>query len=331
MVQYRTGTVLHMRFGHHQENIQQLYQYRCLSCGTILKETQSPIDNSILCSLKNERCISCGSELQEQTIAVESASMKQQLTTSNSSAPSLLLPSKLERAFDLRLPKLTFDIPKLDSLLDLADKGVICVTSSSTHGSSWHANTLVTRACVRALMSGRQGGFGSPSIIFIDAGNCSDVYECVDFARQYGLDSDKILDSIIVSRPFTIHQLAGLVVYNLESAIQRFNVKLVVISDILSMFVTDPQIDTDEAQWLIKEIARTLKRLSNLALIVVSMTYSIIPPYASALMRIFTSRIEMGTNPHQVGCIQLKVSDLCYQTIRTTTLREIDLQLVPAR
>ncbi|HYY40309.1 MAG TPA: hypothetical protein VE692_03590, partial [Nitrososphaera sp.] len=163
-----------------QEQQQLLFQYRCSSCGTILKETESRIDNSILRSL-NERCASCGSDLQEQTITIESALTKQQRTDSISPT-SHLLPITFERAFDLRPPqKLTFDILQIDSLLDFADRGTICVTSSRDGG--WHANTLVMRACVRALMSRRQCGFGSPSVIFIDAGNCSDVYECVDFAR----------------------------------------------------------------------------------------------------------------------------------------------------
>jgi hypothetical protein len=83
-----------------------------------------------------------------------------------------------------------------------------------------------------------QGRFESPSVIFIDAGNCSDIYQAVNFARQYGLDIQKVLNSIIVSRPFNIHQPAGLIINELDSAVhfQRFGAKLVVISDILKMF-----------------------------------------------------------------------------------------------
>jgi RecA/RadA recombinase len=124
-------------------------------------------------------------------------------------------------------------------------------------------------------MSRRHGGFGSPSVIFIDAGNCSDIYQCVNFARQYGLDIQKVLDSIMVSRPFTIHQLAGLLIYELESiAIHRFAAKLVVVSDMLKMFsqeVSDPQLDRDEAQWLLREIAMSLQRISAQALVVISL------------------------------------------------------------
>jgi hypothetical protein len=125
-------------------------------------------------------------------------------------------------------------------------------------------------------MSRRHGGFGSPSVIFIDAGNCSDIYQCVNFARQYGLDIQKVLDSIMVSRPFTIHQLAGLLIYELESAaaIHRFGAKLIVVSDMLKMFsreASDPQLDHDEAQWLFREIAMSLQRISAQALVVISL------------------------------------------------------------
>ena len=350
----------HMTFG--LPNNMQLYKYTCSSCGTVLKETDMPIDSHILRSLKNERCARCGRDLRDETIAVKRESTKQQqihsISSSSYSSPSsVLLPPTptptFERAFDLQrqqlLPKFTFGIPQLDSLLDLANTGAICVTCGNSGNTSyWHTtNTLVTRACVRALMPRRYGGIGSPSVIFIDAGNCSDVYECVDFARQYGLDSDKILDKIVVSRPFTIHQLAHLVIDCLQSVIQRFDAKLVIISDILHMFVQeDPQLDYDEARWLLKEIARTLKKLSSYVLIVISMMImsrrSFLPPqYASAFLSIFDSRIDMEdivkdtkattTAPQQYVRMEISSRRNSWRhriKRHTLTLTERDLQLV---
>jgi Rad51 protein len=177
---------------------------------------------------------------------------------------------------------------------------------------------------------GSGSGFGSHCVIFIDAGNCSDIYRCVDFARQYGLDTNKILESIIASRPFTIHQLAGLIVHSLKPTIERFNANLVVIPDILSMFIKDSQIETEEARWLIKEIARMLKRLSsNMVAIVVSMSYNTVPQYTDALMRIFNISVDMDTNDaHPPRCIQVHVNDLRYHTIRIAKPTEKDLQFV---
>jgi hypothetical protein len=47
------------------------------------------------------------------------------------------------------------------------------------------------------------------------------------------------VDSIIVSGPFTIHQLAGLIINELNSpaVVQCFGPKLVIISDLLKIFV----------------------------------------------------------------------------------------------
>src|ERR671911_2088875 len=204
-----------MRFGQNHQQQQLLYQYSCSRCRTVLKETKSPIDSSIFRSIKNERCASCGNVLQEQTIIVIAQQPPLKPSQNNISPPSPhhavhALPSPLpmifETAYDVqqRSTKLAFDIAEIDSFLDLSDRGgSICVASSrkSRDGDSWHANnTLVTRLCVRALIPRRHGGFGSPFVIFIDAGNCSDIYKCVSFIRQYGLDQQKTLDRIIVSR-----------------------------------------------------------------------------------------------------------------------------------
>jgi hypothetical protein len=205
-----------------------------------------------------------------------------------------------------------FDIAEIDSFLDLSDRGggSICVASSrkSRDGDSWHANnTLVTRLCVRALMPRWYGGFGSPSVIFIDAGNCSDIYKCVSFIRQYGLDQQKTLDRIIVSRPFTIHQLACLIIYEVALMLQRTDARLVVISDLLRMFIQDPQIDPDEARWLVKEIARSLRKLSSQVLVVVSL-HEYPPQLGSLLLSLFESQINIATITKEPNRLQVKIS-----------------------
>jgi hypothetical protein len=177
----------------------------------LLNETETPIDSRILRSIKNEKCVSCGNLLQEQTIIVEQKKMidrsSRPMTTTISSSPQTpaMLPT-FETADKIQqFSKLTFGIPEIDCLLDLAaDRGAICIARSIKGNRDggyycyyWHTNTLVTRLCVRALMSRRYGGLESPSIIFIDAGNCSDIYQTVNFARQYGLDIEKVLDRVM--------------------------------------------------------------------------------------------------------------------------------------
>jgi hypothetical protein len=250
-----------------------------------------------------------------------------------------------ETAYDVqqRSAKLAFDIAEIDSLLDLSDSGgSICVASSrESRDGGWHANTLVTRLCVRALMSRRHGGFGSPSVLFIDAGNCSDIYQCVNFARQYGLDIQKVLDGIMVSRPFTIHQLAGLLIYELESAaIHRFGAKLVVVSDMLKMFsqeASDPQLDYDEAQWLLREIAMSLQRISAHALVVISLNSNNNnrPSQYRSLLPHCDNRIDIAATASSDGShnLQLEITNHRHHDSKRhcLSLPEREVQLVLAR
>jgi hypothetical protein len=345
---------------YNQQQQQQLYyyQYRCLSCKTLLNETEIPIDNKILRSLKNEKCDSCGNLLQKQTIIVEQKKMmiidrSRPVATISSPQTPAMVPT-FETADKIQqLSKLTFGIPEIDCLLDFAaaDRGAICIARSNKRNKDgscnyyhyyWHTNTLVTRLCVRALMSRQYGGLESPSIIFIDAGNCSDIYQTVNFARQYGLDVEKVLDSIIVSRPFTIHQLAGLIINDLEPAVQRFGAKLVVVSDLLKMFVQDPQIDTDEARWLVKEIIKALQKFSAQVFVVVSLHDNDCPSqHRNYLMSIFDSRIDITTttaaDSQQQKSLQLKISNRRHSGSGSSTtsssqlsMLEKDLQIVSA-
>jgi Rad51 len=254
------------------------------------------------------------------------------------------LPIKMEIAYDILQPnKLSFDIAQIDRCINLTDRGGggLCITSSGS--SLRHTNNiLLTRLCVRALLSKRQGGFGSPSVIFVDAGNCSDIYQCVNFARQYGLDVQKVLDSIMVSRPFTIHQLAGLVSNHLDSAgaaiVHHFGAKLVVISDPLRMFAQDPQIDPDEALWLVKVIARALRNLSRQVVVAVSMSETCpTPQYQSLLMSLFDNRIHISSTKREPNNLKITIKVRSNQQQNRESLAssfvmaERDLRIIPSR
>src|SRR5438445_12836979 len=142
-----------------------LLQYFCSECSTLLTETD-----------KSEECPKCGCVLTE--------SLKRALTpqqdNSNPTA-SLLFPPKFHTASRLRVY-----IEKIDSILKLGIGECICLVGN-------HSKILIERLCISALLPESYGGFGSPNVIIIDAGNSSDIYSCVNFARQYGLDIKDIL------------------------------------------------------------------------------------------------------------------------------------------
>jgi hypothetical protein len=101
-----------------------------------------------------------------------------------------------------------------------------------------------------------------------------------------------VLRSIVVSRVFTIYQLAGLVVRRLGEAVRRFDAKLVVISDLLKMFTDEPQLKYREARFLIQEIARAISLLPKDVLVVVSL-YDPQGKYDKLVLPAFGKRIEI--------------------------------------
>jgi hypothetical protein len=269
----------------------QVSQYFCKNCNKLLKETDTALDDAIIHQVEQEECPNCGSLLEHSLIA-----RKQQ----NSHTPSLqsaaLLPA-FQTAYDINsCHRLSFGIDSIDRRLTLTEGDRVCII-----GDGAHANIFVTRLCVRALMPSRHGGFESPAIVFIDAGNSFAAYQCGKFARQYGLDIRSVLERIKISRPFTPHQLAGLIIRELPSAVQRVDAEVVVISDLLKMLVQDPQVDEEEARWLLKEILRSIRRrmLAHAAVVLSLHT----PPscYDGMVLPLFKNSIEISKEEDCAG------------------------------
>jgi hypothetical protein len=284
-----------MRFsGRQQQQHNQLLQYFCSKCGILLKETeeeeQSIIDNKkivLMSSTATEQCLKCGSLLSSKNLIrklklKEHNSIEEQQQHLSSSlllrrtSEELLFPKFQTAYYDIedRRRILTLDIEKIDSSITLTTADCVCII-----GEARCANAILMRLCVRALIIKRQRKLLEfAKVIFIDAGgknNSSDsFYRCVNFVRQYGLDIKKVLQSIVISRAFTIYQLADLIIYELPRVIQQLEAKVILISDLLNMFVCDPQIKIEEGERMIKEIIDSLRKIStatNNTLIVVSL------------------------------------------------------------
>jgi len=106
------------------------------------------------------------------------------------------------------------------------------------YGSS-QAHVLSERLCMRARLPRAQGGLEA-DVLFLDGGNLFDPYLLSDFARQSELDPFPILDGIHVSRAFTHPQLTTLITQKLPEAVDKYHAKLVVISDIISLYLDQP-------------------------------------------------------------------------------------------
>ena len=255
----RYYTVIHLTLGN-QRHSNQLLKYYCSTCDILLRTTID-IDIGVKFSSSREECPHCGCSLVSETLRKEEAEPAEQQTNIKSgNTSSLLLPPKIQIAYQEFSSRLTFDIEKIDSVLKLTAGESVCIVAANEK----YPNILITRLCVRALMSNRQGGFNSSKVIFVDAGNTSDVYQCVNFARQYGLNIRKVLQNIVVSRSFTIYQLANMIINELPKVIEQFaETRVIIISDLLSMFINEPQIQIKEAESLIRQIANAIIKMSS--------------------------------------------------------------------
>jgi hypothetical protein len=83
------------------------------------------------------------------------------------------------------------------------------------------------------------------------------------------------LSNTIVTRSFTVYQLADIVINQLPKIIQQYEAKIIVVSDLLDMFIRDPQIEANEATYLINEIVNSITKTRALedVLVVVSLPY----------------------------------------------------------
>ena len=275
-----------------------LLQYFCFSCGKILKDsTTLEIQNQQI--KEEEECPSCRAllvnTLQNRTV---SASVPDQAVVTNASPKSVQdLSVEFRTAFhqieDISA-KFAFDINKIDSLLNLNAYGSVCII-----GEQKYAQLLINRLCIHSLLPRRHGGIGSNNskIIAIDASNYIDVYQFVDFARQYGLEVNKVLQSIIVSRVFTIYQLAHLIIFELPRIVEQFSptINIIVIYGLLHLFVSDPHTDKVDAKNLTKEIASSLRKISKDRFIIVSFAHCNME-YEKLLFPVFDKYIEITNN-----------------------------------
>jgi len=106
--------------------------------------------------------------------------------------------------------------------------------------------SLASLLCVKAQLPLQLGGLQS-SVIFIDGGNTFRLYQIAQLAQIHHLDPKKVLGNIYISRAFTAYQMAALIKDHLREAIQKYNAKLVIISDIAGFFL-DKDVAEEEAQ-----------------------------------------------------------------------------------
>jgi len=163
---------------------------------------------------------------------------------------------------------LLLGIKELDNLLCGLRQGDFIVF----HGSQM-CHVISEQLCVRSQLPHADGGLDS-SVVFIDGGNLFDPHLISETARLLGLNPEKTLRNIWISRAFTCYQMVALITERLQPFLDQKDPSLVVISDIASLFC-DSDIGISEAKRTFNRLILslwTLVKERNIVLMVYSLS-----------------------------------------------------------
>ena len=172
--------------------------------------------------------------------------------------------------------------------------------------------SLASLLCVKAQLPKQLGGLQS-SVIFIEGGNTFRLYQIAQLAQIHHLNPRKVLDNIFISRAFTAYQETHLIMHQLKEVIQKYNAKLVIISDIAGFFL-DTDIPEVEALRIYSHVATFISNFARENQVIVIATY---PPHA------VTSRNNLL---HKQTCAKANV---ILSISRTAYARKISLEKHP--
>lgn len=179
-------------------------------------------------------------------------------------AQNLLELPKFKTVLEYR-DRFSFGIDKLDLKLQLHLDEILGIL-----GGTRYTNALATRLVVRSLLPRNHGGIEAENVIVIDSDNSSNPYLYVNIAREYGMHHRNVLRKVLVSRQFTIYQLAHTIIYDLPKRIQLHKPRVVVISGLLDQFFQDPYIRTAEVESLVSQIVTALHEIKDVFVIITS-------------------------------------------------------------
>ena len=284
--------------------MQVICQYLCSTCDSVLKETEEYIEIHSL----REECPSCGSMLSESLIR---RSLRPEAEIS---AP------KIQTADTLLLKKLRFDIPKIDSFVRLAATDLCCI-------SGYGANLLLTRLCVRSLLPERYGGLNSPYVMIADAGNHTDVYGAVNFARQYGMSKESVAERILVVRAFTVHQVRRLISVELPKFVRKYQARSVIVPGLLNVFGDEePNMRMKDIRNDISRITEAINELSTRVLVVTSVQQG--GRHSEPVLRAFKKRINLLQKENH-GSLKAEIYN--HGDSKVVNLTERDLKIIPKK
>ena len=164
-----------------------------------------------------------------------------------------------------KVRRLSLGVPVLDEVFPGFELGDFAVL----HGDA--ASFISFVLSVRCQLPPNKGGLGS-SVVFVDGGNLFNPYLVSEIAQSHGFDSRLVLEKIYISRAFTAYQLSSLILEKLEPFLRRKRSKLLVVSDVTSLFF-DRDIPETEAKDLFMKICAKLSEIAARKKSIVVATY----------------------------------------------------------
>jgi len=161
---------------------------------------------------------------------------------------------------------LTLNMPNIDELFS----GFATGDFALLYGTS-AILPLSSLLCVRAQLPNQLGGLGT-DVVFVDGGNSFRLYQVSRIAQIHQLDPRQVLKHIYISRAFTAHQLTSIVFERLKDAVDKFNAKLVVISDIAGLYL-DKDVPAEEAKRVFSQLVAYLSTFAKENQLIIIATY----------------------------------------------------------
>ncbi|MDH5702839.1 MAG: hypothetical protein OEY99_01360 [Aigarchaeota archaeon] len=254
--------------------------YYCSFCEKVLIVAPKLVDPGEVRRAFRWRCPGCGFSLEQflSCTKIENSSFSGPSVHPTCREPWILFPDakkSLRTSFcyaDSPSPAsskdmgLTSGLKALDSLLGELQPSWLTVFYGSRY-----CDELAHLLCVRAQLPRRKGGLGSHAV-FIDGGNAFDPYLVASAARRYALHPEEALGKIHVSRAFTCYQLYSLILDGIPEALHSFDLKFVVVSEMLRLY-SESGLERTEVRTMFNRVAYSLRELAEEHGVLVLATY----------------------------------------------------------
>ncbi len=160
----------------------------------------------------------------------------------------------------LKKPQSELLLPLGFETIDKVFPGFMSGDFAVIHGSST-VQSLLPTLCVKAQLPYQLGGLET-NVLFVDGANSFRLYDISDIAQAWELDPKHVLERIFVSRAFTAYQLVSIILDKIQTAVTKYDTKIVIISNLAQLFL-DKDLPKKEAKELFNQLTNYLSTFAE--------------------------------------------------------------------